>query len=230
LVDNGDDVVIIIDQSNLNRWNPDKFVSCMDSMGFPVELETPVFIFEKISFCQSQPIFFPTEDSDWIMIRDIHKFCRNLLLEWRHNHTPDLLIRKMLCKTGMESIVNAGVPVLHGSIHIFDYLSKHYPDLVALDLTQLDPEFHRYFLELGVVSLDRLQEVRNTPILRETRESFFRAFDVTPGDQMLMEERFRTTLPSWDPSSIINYHSSWYFSEYPHDAVFSHNHIIHNVV
>jgi len=57
LINDGDDCVIIMERCNLKRLITlsDEFVK----LGFNMKVEDPVYVFEKIVFCQAQPILTP---------------------------------------------------------------------------------------------------------------------------------------------------------------------------
>lgn len=66
LANNGDDCMVIMESSDVPT-----FTAGLDAwfleMGFRMECEAPVHVFEKLVFCQTQPVF----DGDrWVMCRD----------------------------------------------------------------------------------------------------------------------------------------------------------------
>jgi len=66
LLNNGDDCVIIMEQSDLSAF-VQGLIEEFHTYGFHIVVEEPVYDFEKISFCQMQPVF---DGSKHVMCRD----------------------------------------------------------------------------------------------------------------------------------------------------------------
>lgn len=79
LANNGDDCVVFLERADLERFMAG-LTEWFLEFGFEMEVEDPVFTFEHVVFCQSQPIWTP---SGWLMVRNPHvstsKDCVSLL-------------------------------------------------------------------------------------------------------------------------------------------------------
>jgi hypothetical protein len=88
LANNGDDCVVILDASHLGRFLGG-LTEWFWEAGFDMEVEDPVYQFERIEFCQTRPVWTP---EGWIMVRDITAVDKDLVAfglgqseqEWRN--------------------------------------------------------------------------------------------------------------------------------------------------
>lgn len=67
LANNGDDCVLMMEQSDLDRVL-EKVPHFFESYGFRMVVENPVYIFEQIEFCQSHPVKL---GRGWAMVRNV---------------------------------------------------------------------------------------------------------------------------------------------------------------
>lgn len=68
LSNNGDDCVCVMESRDLAKFCGD-LVPWFRNMGFTMEVEDPVYVFERIEFCQAQPVWA----GRWIMSRNPYK-------------------------------------------------------------------------------------------------------------------------------------------------------------
>jgi hypothetical protein len=78
LANNGDDCVLIIERRDLGKITG--LVQWFDKMGYTMESEGVVDIFEKISFCQTKPVWTPSgykmvRNPSTAIAKDIHSRC-----------------------------------------------------------------------------------------------------------------------------------------------------------
>lgn len=83
VMDNGDDIVVIMDQSNeaLFRTNVSQHYA---DLGFTMKIEPTVYVLEEIEFCQMHPVFDGTQ---WRMVRN-----------------PICLAKDLVCTTGQTQV------------------------------------------------------------------------------------------------------------------------------
>lgn len=179
LVNNGDDCVVICEQRDLHRlhsigeW-------CLD-FGFDIKIEKPVTTFEKIVFCQTQPVL---TGSGWRMTRDPWTATSKDLVSllgwadmgqfntWRH----------AIGTCGLE--LTSGVP----------YWESFYRALWAPGESNGATEFV-YDSGLGYMA----RNVVACDITPESRVSFYYAFDIPPDVQIALERE----MPSIEYSPLV---------------------------
>jgi len=184
LINNGDDCVLFMERQDINKLD-----DCSDwfvDMGFTMKIEEPVYILEKVVFCQMSPIF---DGIEWLMVRDP----RTCL-------TKDLISIKPLgnvnsWKFFCQAVSDSGLACA-GGIPIFN-------------------EFYQ-MLNVGgrkrkVVDLDCGLEFMADRMTRgytkptdEARLSFWRAFDIVPDTQLEIEGYFRTRIV-FNPGPVVKF-------------------------
>lgn len=170
LANNGDDCVLIFDSSQshllagIDQW--------MLDFGFTLTREEAVDVFERISFCQAQPVF--TADG-WRMVRDPFVSMSKDMVSL-HGWSSSCEVAYWLHTVGVcGQRLTAGVPVL----------DAWYSSLVR---------FGREAPEAWVDSVGRsgfwymARGLRcKSAVIDEARVSFWRAFGVTPDEQVALE-------------------------------------------
>lgn len=177
LANNGDDCVVIMEACDLDQFMR-AVVEWFAVRGFRMEVEDPVYKFERIVFCQSQPVF---DGRQWRMVRDVRTCLKKdpICLVPLPNAVA---FEKWLWAVGTcgMSLV-PGIPILG--------------------------EFYRLFKRCGKVTSRRHIEhiFRNTSMLErvdgldeewweptpESRMSFYEAFGITPDYQIAIEQYHR---------------------------------------
>jgi len=175
LICNGDDSVLILEKRFLNRL--DNLVDYMTSFGFTLKLEPPVYEFEHISFCQTRPVFDGTE---WVMVRDpnvaIAKDC--VAIKPLDNES---VFRMWCCAVGKGGMsLTGGIPVWQNFYNVFIRASKGAKPL--RDPTLISGKYY-----LGVGMKRELTEPTTA-----ARVSFYKAFGITPYQQVLLEQYYDT--------------------------------------
>lgn len=175
LADDGDDSVTIIEKQDLDAFQLGLY-DWFKGYGFSMAVEEPVYIFEKIVFCQSQPVY---DGTSWIMVRDprvaLSKNCLSLK-PIRHQKVRERWM-SAVGKGGMS--LSGGIPIWQNFYQQFIVKSNG-----AKPLT--DPT-----LETGAARMARGMKrefVSNVP--PECRFSFWLAFDISPECQIAIEETF----------------------------------------
>jgi hypothetical protein len=187
-VDDGDDGVIIIGRKDLHLLG--NFPSYMDSLGFPMTMEDPVYELELIEFCQSQPVFVNGEyrmvrQPKTAMAKDIYT-CKPCSDEHSWNR-----FRTLMAYSGLT--LSMGVPVMG---NFYQYLMRGAPSLKRRRNTQFTTGMQ--WLAVGMQQYEGEHSLPEISIA--SRVSFYRAFGVTPKQQMQVERFYDSQTPSYNPT------------------------------
>lgn len=183
LSNNGDDCIVICESRDL--WKLDGIDKWFREFGFKLTREPPVHVFERVEFCQTQPVF---TGSGWRMVRNpftaSSKDCVSLL-SWV-NELEFCRWRNAIATCGLA--LTTGVP----------FWEKFYTNIWV-------PVQHANAIEAvynsGMGYLSR--GVRTCAITPESRYSFYLAFGLTPDEQVALEEEMPQV--RWcDPEPVTN--------------------------
>nr|UUW21092.1 MAG: reverse transcriptase-like protein [Leptochloa chinensis tombus-like virus 1] len=203
LANNGDDCVVFMEQSDLDKFSSN--LNCWFlEMGFNMVVEPPSYEFEHIEFCQTKPVY---DGKEWVM-------CRN---PWTAIAKDSVLLKNpkqvngAFFKQWLDAVGTGGL-ALAGGLPIFQSFYKMYQrsgqimrrnwrgKLVQMDHNEILPWFMR---EEGLRGTRAEGEV--SP---EARASFYFAFGVTPDEQVLLEEYYDSMCISaqrgeWHPRDVF---------------------------
>lgn len=175
LANNGDDCCIICNSSDAKKLEsaiPGYFID----LGFQMEVEERVHVFEHIDFCQTHPVY---DGEQWIMCRDprvaISKDCHTVL-PMKHSGAFGAYC-KAIGDCGMA--LAGGLPVMQ---EFYKALQRH-GTVSSKHQTMTESGFAR--LASGLASRER--EVTNA-----ARVSFWRAFGILPMHQHVLESEYRS--------------------------------------
>lgn len=191
LANNGDDCVIVLEAKHLrllggiSEW----FVR----FGFKLTIEQPVYVFEQIEFCQTQPVL--TADG-YRMVRNPFKATSKdmvSLLSWDGVEAFDLW-RGAISSCGKS--LTAGVPFWYA------YYSK-------LGGRKVDPSKYKTIIANKYHQCKGIKA--QTLVTPEARYSFWLAFGMLPDEQIALEEleidiRYSKPAP-YDANLIDSYHT-----------------------
>lgn len=182
LLNNGDDSVVFMDRRTLPYFSGG-LSEWFASLGFPMEIEAPVFELEHVVFCQSQPVHTP---EGWLMVRQVHN-----ALTKDGMCLIDIGVGKEFQKW-MGAVGDCGI-ALTGGIPVFQ---AYYNMCLRFS------EGHRGRIldHPGMSWVKWMTAAHNRTertVSDETRYSFWRAFGIMPHDQRLLEAMYDSiTLPS----------------------------------
>lgn len=190
IVDNGDDMIIITDERH-RRLVMDGLAAWFHDFGFEIKVEAPVWIKEKVVFCQCQPVF---DGERWRMVRSIPtSLCKDsvILQSGADANQQDLYIQGV----GVAGLALAsGLPVIQEFYSAmirpsFDSaLPKRKPGTV-LEVGNLNP---LGLAETGFYHLAKGCESRWRPVTWQARASFGLAFDMSPAVQLELETYYKS--------------------------------------
>ncbi len=177
LANNGDDCVVFMEACDLGKFSAglnDWFLE----MGFNMTVEEPVYEFERIEFCQTQPVRYggPTE---YVMVRHPKwAIAKDTVSVHGFRHAREF--RQWLGSVGVGGLA------MTGGIPVFQDFYQKYVDTSRGLLSK------RHEQSWGVRSLARGCSFVYREPLPETRYSFWRAFGITPDEQVVLEEFYRS--------------------------------------
>lgn len=179
LANNGDDCQVFMEQGDLDR-----FMVGLDAwfleMGFRMTIEEPAYEFERVEFCQMRPIW---NGEFYTMVRNIPTAREKDSMTSQDLRSEGMLSKWMYAIGECGLALNSGVPIMqemyvaymrHGTK---SKLSEHHSMLTG----------GRYLAQ----GLEAKQRV----VTDEARLSVFLAWDITPDEQVAIEEVYRTMGP-----------------------------------
>jgi len=174
LANNGDDCVVFMEKTDLQSFSRE-LDSWFLSLGFRMTVESPVYEFEQIEFCQMHPIHTSV---GWRMCRNFETAREKDSICLFDISTPSAR-RKWMGAVGECGLAIAGgMPVFQA------YYQSYCRVGIAsniLDSVQM---------QSGFLMLSRGMESKIHPITDEARYSFFLAFGVTPDEQTALEQYY----------------------------------------
>jgi hypothetical protein len=174
---NGDDFGVICEKKDLHML--DGVPSFFRKLGFRMEVETPVETLEEIEFCQMHPIF---NGNSWVMVRN-----------WKTVMNKDSMCIKPFqnvkgLKKWMYSVGECGIKT-YGNVPILGELYRKYLEhgvySAKIDNDNVFRTGMRMYWSKNV-------DWSNEPISSDHRFSFYKAFGVTPDEQIAIETEIRS--------------------------------------
>jgi len=167
----------MMESSDLHHFTTgfeDYFRQC----GFRLTIEPAVYCFERIEFCQTQPVYLGEE---WRMLRN-----PNVTIQKGSMCTLPVpntrVLRRWMMSVGLcEGALNEGVPVL-----------QHWAAAMRRNGLKASSKFQQSVWRgttRGYYYIGR--DVRTKPISVEARVSFFKAFGITPDEQIALEGKYQ---------------------------------------
>lgn len=178
LLNDGDDCVIIVERRDFKKVSA-ALVPWFRDKGFVMRLDGVTSDFERIDFCQSRPIWTP---GGYRMVRD-----PRITID-----KDDICIKSIQTEQEWDAqrgAISACGIALAGDIPIvgayYDYVSRG-----TIQNRRLVPETGMDYLAM------RMHNKRMVPHWK-TRVSFYKAFDITPDQQIALETDYDNHRPEW---------------------------------
>lgn len=174
VLDNGDDCCLIGESDDI-RSVEGRIPSYFGEIGLVMKVEPVVDVLEKISFCQTQPVY---DGCTYRMVRFPQTSLTKdaISMESRHwSHLEELFASIGECGLALTF----GLPVLQA---YYTALGGKVGKTRSLDPTLTETGFFRM--------AERL-EAKHQPVTDAARISFYRAFGIVPDLQVALEEDFR---------------------------------------
>jgi len=188
LINNGDDCVILVERKELGKL--DGLFRYCKRAGYWMEIEDPVDVFEKIEFCQCQPVM---TGAGWRMIRQfpdsLGKDLVTLLPLTTLSHW-----KKWANDIGECGVaLNAGVPIMQ----------SFYGRIRRLGGGTFGD--HPHLMGSGMFYQARGMSREEAPITEAARFSFWLAFGVSPHEQIAIEADLLRQPISLEPGRMGKY-------------------------
>jgi len=185
LCNNGDDCTVIIERSNLAKFQGGLSEWFLE-MGFNMKVEEPVYEIEGIEFCQTHPIFTP---GGYMMVRNFPKAMSKDCLSLKQLHSP------AVCKAWVDAVGQGGLS-LTGGIPVYQEFYSSYIRVAAG--VNLGPRRGRHKHTVpdagvggGMLWLGKGMSLKYHAVDPRTRHSFYLAFGTTPEEQMNLERFYQ---------------------------------------
>lgn len=186
LVNNGDDCVVIIRRKDLKRFESG-LTEWFREMGFTMKVEDHVDVFERIQFCQMQPVF---DGSKYVMVRNPTVSIAKDAISIKPLDSKSMF-QKWLGAVGEGGVsLTGGIPVLQ-SFYCCLERGSHGKRL------RDDPT-----MESGWWYLSRGMARKVSKVSSQARYSFHLAFDIPPDLQVAVEEYYDSYTPIYDTPSF----------------------------
>lgn len=186
LANNGDDCVLFMEKGDLQAF--DGIDKWMLDFGFTLTREEPVDVLEQVSFCQAHPVHTST---GWRMCRDPRVSMSKDMVAL-HGWGSELEVKYWLHTIGTCGLALAtGVPVL----------GVWYGRLAELGVKPSQA----WVDNIGASGFSYMSRgvTADSVISDETRVSFYRAFSITPEQQLVCEAEYRTLTTDFTPRPVM---------------------------
>lgn len=177
IFDDGDDCVLLLERAQVRRA-VEQLPNWYRSLGFKLKIEQQTDIFEQIDFCQSRPVW---SRGRWVMCRNPIPTLEKDLMQVQLFRNEAEWRGKMIAVAGCGLALAGDLPVYH----------SFYSSLGRFGATKSNE------LVSGKDYLAQGLEVKHHTPDDESRISFYRAFDIAPHNQLLLEEWFGGIQPEW---------------------------------
>lgn len=184
LLNDGDDCVLMVEREDLGAVERSA-VPWFRDMGFVMKVEPAVDVFEKIEFCQASPVRTPR---GWVLVRNPSAVVYKDQICFRPVRNAAEWDTRRGAIAACGAALSDGVPVMAA---YYRYLGRGVPDG---KLRRGQPETGMDYLALGM-------DDRSVVPDAEARVSFWRAFGVTPTEQLALEERLDSLVPTYAPTT-----------------------------
>lgn len=171
VVNDGDDSVVILERRDVCRFR-DGLEEWFSEIGFDMEVEDVVTVFEKIEFCQAHPVW---NGSEWVMVRTPQVAMSKDLTLLRNLPTEVDYLAWMQAVSDCGHALTSGVPVYGPFYDMFNTGVRGGSS---------------YLEDRGMTRLAAGMVGENRPITPEARVSFYNAFGVLPDVQEELESYF----------------------------------------
>jgi len=187
LMNDGDDCVLIVEEHQLPKLR--NLVSWFEDFGFRMKREPDIRELEKVEFCQCQPVF---DGQGYVMVRNPHIACAKDLISFKTiQSAPDYdFLRGSISECGLS--LASGIPVQQAFYQ-------------CLGRGVVKPRKAK-FRSTGMEFMAKGMSKKVRPIAPETRYSFYVAFDITPDEQVAMEEYYSRISPRFMKPLLVEHH------------------------
>jgi hypothetical protein len=190
LVNNGDDSVLIVSKSDLPKLA--RLQEWFHDYGYTMKIESTTTVLEQVVFCQSQPVH---GTKGWVMVRQLNALAKD-------NVTDRDVRTEASWNSQRGAIADCGLALTDG----LPMLPQYYKLLKGTSKTAA-----KNTLETGMQWAARGMENSESEVSVRARVSFWRAFGISPFQQVAAEEILADThLRYWGREVWAQRHEEWY--------------------
>jgi len=206
LANDGDDCVLIVERSDVEQVVA-SIPSFCHERGFSMKVEAPVDVFEEIEFCQCHPVW---NGQQWTMCRNVTKvlYCDGAHVGRTEQEIS--IIREATATSGQ--VWSKGIPILP---RFYEFLGKS----GVRRLTDKDKKLREFLMRnSGTYWHSKGCDSGTYEITDEARLSFYRAFGVSPSEQVAIEKFYGALQPGntvLSTKDVFEYNPHISPSEYP---------------
>jgi hypothetical protein len=174
LANNGDDAVVIMDLKHLKSFSSG-ITEWFLKLGFRMVVESPVYSLEEIEFCQMHPVCV---EGEYRMVRNFNTAREkdSICLLKIEKDTDWYKWLQTVGECGLA--LTSGVPVVQ----------SYYAAMCRSGLPSRMKD--AVIMQSGMAMLSRGMEVKYSVVQDDTRLSFYKAFGVTPCEQVALEKYY----------------------------------------
>lgn len=174
-INNGDDCVVIVERRECHKF--DAFKNHAHGLGFRIKLEPPVDCFEEIEFCQQRPVYLR---DGYVMVRTPDKAREKDSMSLLHHQNIETVKRWLTAVGECGMALCSGCPVMQEF-----YLALLRSGKAAGGVQRaMGMDTGSWYLARGMDNFKR-------PVTPEARVSYYKAFGVTPDEQVAMEQYYQ---------------------------------------
>lgn len=185
LANNGDDCVVFMETSDLQRFMSD-LPRWFKRMGFSMVVEKPVYEVEQVAFCQTQPVWVGPSYDDYLMVRDPRVALAKDVISLKPLTTKSEV-------AGWLDAVGCGGLALAGGIPVWQEFYQMYVRSASVSRKKARVDTGWGW---GVRMLGKEMKRVYGDVNELTRVSFYLAFDISADDQKAIERVYREKLIS----------------------------------
>jgi hypothetical protein len=185
LINNGDDAYVVCERKNAHVVKG--FVPHAVTCGFRIELEDPVYELEHVRFCQMAPIEY--EPGKYVMVRDPKNLLQKDIMSF-HDLSKKTIREKWMYAVGYGGLAMYGnIPVLRDFYNYYHKTGNPNSNMLSGDREIQNSAY--FYWGRGLIP-----EYRHIhPICRL---SYFKAFNVTPDEQVAWEKHYSEFSSKYD--------------------------------
>jgi hypothetical protein len=206
LANNGDDCVVIIETSDLQRFSTGLDEWFLE-MGFNMKVEKPVYEFEQIEFCQTHPVrvedlFVPSLGHgvpQFVMCRSAPVALAKDCMSIKHLDSRSVYEKQLTAVGECGMALTGGIPIFQSFYQgmLRAGRGQHFKNVDQV-----------YMANSGKEMLRAGMKRQAGPISAETRFSFWLAFGITPDQQVELEQYYDSHTTWWSTPKLLEHPSN----------------------
>lgn len=197
LFDDGDDCLLFLAPS-IEPLVSQAIAGFFAQLGFDLKLENRTNVVEKVKFCQCQPV--EVEAGVWNMVRHPWRVLSRGTTVLYGGKDPKIRLNHCYSVGKCELALNSGMPILQAYAEALQRCGKG-----GRMLARADAEYEHRFVKLN--------RAVHKDVALIARESFYRAFDISPPEQIQAEAQLNDWYfdPEANPTGDVRYDARFQF-------------------